>query len=166
MAGGWSEEEVLAPAYRMRPKWDLKRTLNQVNSHFAQSCEWAHFRIKIFIFYNFPECNGPAASRSTTKARGYPQRSRDAAVLCKILIKNVPKKWKTIKGRNRQQFFIKIITAWSLQSLLCWPKIELRNHCFDQFGASEDISGLFGLFGRSDHIGLDRRVGGHHMGAT
>ena len=29
----------------------------------------------------------------------------------------------------------------------------MRNHCFDQFGASEDMSGPFGLFGRSDLIG-------------
>ena len=123
------------------------------------------FRIKIFIFYKLSECSGPAASRSTTKAREYPQRSRHSAPFCKILIRNVPKKWKTIKRRIRQQFFIKISTAWSLQSLLCWPNIELRNHYFDQFGALKDISGPFGLFGRSDHIALDRRVGGHHMGA-
>ena len=37
--GGWSEKEEQVPTYRTRPKWDLERTMNQINSHFAQSCE-------------------------------------------------------------------------------------------------------------------------------
>ena len=39
VVGGWSEKEEQVPTYRTRPIWDLERTMNQVNSHFAQSCE-------------------------------------------------------------------------------------------------------------------------------
>ena len=39
VVGGRNEKEEQVPTDRMRPKWDLERTMNQVNSHFAQSCE-------------------------------------------------------------------------------------------------------------------------------
>ena len=39
VVGGWSEKEEQVPIYRTRPIMDLERTMNQVNSHFAQSCE-------------------------------------------------------------------------------------------------------------------------------
>ena len=54
VVGGWSEKQEQVLKYRVRPKWDLERTMNHVNSHFAHSCEWAHFRIKTFRFYKPP----------------------------------------------------------------------------------------------------------------
>ena len=74
VVGGWNDKEVQVPTERMRPKWDLERTMYQVNSNFAQSCKWApwHFRIQPFKIYKFPEFKWPAGSRSTTKARGRP----------------------------------------------------------------------------------------------